>query len=62
MPYHLEHHASPSVPFYKLKETHQLLVDANPDILESGEIHLPPAKGYIRFHYHFLKNLLLRAK
>ena len=69
MPYHMEHHAWPSVPFYKLKDANHLLVQAaheasaerGYDVLEQGEAY-PELKessrlGYIGFNLRFWKHL-----
>lgn len=47
MPYHVEHHAYPSVPFFRLPELHHLLKPHAP----------PPTAGYIRFHRDYLARL-----
>ncbi len=47
MPYHVEHHAYPSVPFFRLPELHELLKPHAP----------PPTEGYIRFHRDYLARL-----
>lgn len=47
MPYHTEHHALPSVPFYKLPEFHQYLSE-----------HLAnKEKGYLAFHNKMVRSL-----
>ena len=55
MPYHMEHHAWPSIPFYKLREANHLLLRAaqkagGDGLLEQGEIH-PELKGSSRLGY-----------
>jgi fatty acid desaturase len=59
MPFHMEHHAWPSVPFHKLKDAHELLVDAGgQDLLDRGEIDKDLSRnGYISFNFKFLKKL-----
>lgn len=65
MPYHMEHHAWPSIPFHKLGDAHVLLIEAtaasdeNQSLLEHGEQidSSSGTGGYIRFHYRFLRNL-----
>lgn len=67
MPFHMEHHAWPSVPFHKLQDAHQLLMEAtnnsttdgNRDLLENGETidSSSGRNGYLHFHLEFLKNL-----
>ncbi len=47
MPYHAEHHALPSVPFYKLPEFHQYL----------NEHLVNKEKGYLAFHKKMTKSL-----
>jgi len=67
MPYHMEHHAWPSVPFYKLRNAHELLVNATANdesLLYQGEMIDPfiGKSGYMRFHFTFLKNLFQKSK
>lgn len=62
MPYHMEHHAWPAVPFYRLKDVHKVWIQAAKDhekILEAGETIHRSSKdgGYIQFHLDFLKTL-----
>jgi len=45
MPYHAEHHLTPSVPFHALRRMHELLEDA------------PPAPSILRVHRDLLTNL-----
>ena len=47
MPYHVEHHTLPSIPFYKLPQFHQHLKD-HLNVLENG---------YIEFHKKMLKEV-----
>mmetsp|Transcript_11021 Transcript_11021/g.19236 ORF Transcript_11021/g.19236 Transcript_11021/m.19236 type:complete len:88 (+) Transcript_11021:177-440(+) len=60
MPYHIEHHAWPTVPFYRLGEAHRLLVEgmANVDLFDEGEIDTELAgsgkRGYVSFNFAFL--------
>ena len=47
MPYHVEHHTYPSVPFHKLPELHELIQD-----------HLKETeRGYIRFSQKYISSL-----
>lgn len=46
MPYHVEHHAYPAVPFHKLPEFHQLV--------RNHISHLQ--EGYVRFNHTYLKD------
>eukprot|EP00957_Ditylum_brightwellii_P206288 15347703-Ditylum_brightwellii.AAC.1 len=72
MPYHMEHHAWPSVPFHKLRDAHELLVNSSGDaggvaILDRGEIypefHSGVGKsGYISFNYRFLRRLFQKKR
>jgi fatty acid desaturase len=62
MPYHMEHHAWPAVPFYRLKDVHKLWIQAvqgHENLLDNGEtIKLSSNhEGYIQFHFDFLKAL-----
>ena len=72
MPYHTEHHAWPSVPFWKLPEAHQLLVDSSEsstptnrvyEVFGKGEMVSSPNdkhylhQGYLAFNFRFIKNL-----
>ncbi len=47
MPYHAEHHAWPTVPFYKLPELHKI---AKPHLKKTS-------KGYVEFHRDFTGDL-----
>jgi fatty acid desaturase len=67
MPFHMEHHAWPSVPFYRLKDAHELLDKASRsqginlgqgDLIDSSAGN----NGYVIFHLSYLKNLLLRSR
>jgi len=65
MPYHMEHHAWPSVPFHQLEKAHKLLVEAAPpDFFQRGEHVLEPRQhyGYLQFHKSFIKTLLRNDK
>jgi fatty acid desaturase len=60
MPFHMEHHAWPSVPFHKLRDAHELLVDAGgQELFDRGEVdkNLSGRNGYIRFNFKFLRKL-----
>jgi cytochrome b involved in lipid metabolism len=54
MPYHIEHHAWPAVPFHLLPEIHQRIKDSQPKnrCLISGD------SGYTGIHYEFLKRVM----
>mmetsp|Transcript_52199 Transcript_52199/g.77878 ORF Transcript_52199/g.77878 Transcript_52199/m.77878 type:complete len:443 (-) Transcript_52199:210-1538(-) len=72
MPYHMEHHAWPSVPFHKLRDAHELLVNSSGDaggvaILDRGEIYPEfhggvGKSGYISFNYRFLRRLFQKKR
>ncbi|MGJ8571656.1 MAG: fatty acid desaturase family protein [Hoeflea sp.] len=47
MPYHAEHHAYPTVPFYKLPDLHKL----------TAEHLMVTEKGYSRFHARYAPNI-----
>jgi len=53
MPYHIEHHAWPTVPFHLLPEVHERIKDNQPDnrCLISGK------NGYLGIHAEFLRRL-----
>ena len=74
MPYHMEHHAWPSVPFYKLREANRLLVQAagkaagkassGEALLEQGEA-IPELRGssrlgYVGFNQRYWMHLVRR--
>jgi len=67
MPYHVEHHAWPGVPFWKLRDAHELVVEAGGDtLLDSGELHPELSAssgrtGYVDFNWRFWK-MLVRSK
>jgi len=47
MPFHAEHHAYPSVPFFRLPELHELM----------QKYLVEKEKGYIRFNKKYLKKM-----
>ncbi|MFN0201903.1 MAG: fatty acid desaturase, partial [Bacteroidia bacterium] len=49
MPYHVEHHAYPSVPFHAIPQLHDLLAEYLPH----------QEKGYLPFHWKVIKKLKL---
>lgn len=64
MPYHLEHHAWPAIPFWKLRETHQLFVEAVSSTETGPEggnsalyQNLNHQGGYARFNWNYLVSL-----
>lgn len=73
MPYHIEHHAWPTVPFHKLARAHELLASAaaatatssssGQHLFDSGEMHLDLYQswkgGYVGFNFRFLRHLYL---
>lgn len=48
MPYHIEHHASPTVPFYRLPELHALIRQHTRE----------PEAGYLAFHRAYVARLV----
>lgn len=54
MPYHIEHHAWPAVPFHLLPNVHERIKSSQPKnrCLISGE------SGYAAIHYDFLKRVI----
>mmetsp|Transcript_6567 Transcript_6567/g.10030 ORF Transcript_6567/g.10030 Transcript_6567/m.10030 type:complete len:382 (-) Transcript_6567:260-1405(-) len=61
MPYHMEHHAWPTVPFYRLSDAHTLLVQGINEAKQKGETkysEFMENKGYISFNIAFLRKLL----
>mmetsp|Transcript_23279 Transcript_23279/g.55172 ORF Transcript_23279/g.55172 Transcript_23279/m.55172 type:complete len:442 (-) Transcript_23279:97-1422(-) len=67
MPYHAEHHAWPSVPFYRLNDVHDRLIEENgTELFDQGEIYpeLRTDNGrtdYVSLNWRFLKRLTLRT-
>ena len=47
MPYHIEHHTYPSVPFHKLPELHQLIKE---DLMSTSD-------GYVEFHKKYVDSI-----
>ena len=70
MPYHLEHHAWPAIPFWKLRQTHQLFVDAVSSTHNGKEgehsaalsQNLNHKDGYARFNWDYLVSLLHKTE
>lgn len=65
MPYHMEHHAWPSVPFHKLPRAHELLLNATADqtkLLGREEQIVSGETGYLKFHVNFVRKLLETPK
>jgi fatty acid desaturase len=78
MPFHMEHHAWPSIPFHQLGRAHDLLTQAaavqdadnaestKTSLLDQGEVQ--PGfvgcgkKGYIAFNWRLFKRLLQQEK
>lgn len=63
MPYHVEHHAWPNVPFHKLEAAHTLVKDA---YKKQGVNKVPTGcspsgeQGYLALHWSSLKGILNR--
>ena len=64
MPFHMEHHAWPSVPFHQLGQAHELLVNATQEkessLLKHGEqVDSSCGRGgYIQFHLQISEKLV----
>lgn len=64
MPYHLEHHAYPNVPFHKLEAAHQLIKDA---YAKEGVTTMPTGcdppgdLGYVGLHVFMFRKMLGNA-
>jgi len=53
MPYHIEHHSWPAVPFYLLPELHKRIKDSQP----KTRALFPGESGYIAVHLEFLRRV-----
>ena len=60
MPYHVEHHAWPAVPFWRLKEVHRLL-SASPNI-GALPTDWKYSGGYLRFNWKCFVDLFQKAR
>jgi len=54
MPYHIEHHAWPAVPFHLLPEVHERIKDNQPE----SRCLIPGNNGYFAIHLDFLRRVI----
>ena len=59
MPYHMEHHAYPNIPFHQLPKLHALLKEAAGGAPSwSQKWHPDGQNGYIDFNFKYVKSIL----